>query len=629
MGVFQRAPPASRIDLAEEPEFVLGGLKVVPSERAIVSGAEQHVLQPRVMKVLVALAKASPAVVSRDRLVDLCWDGRIVGDDALNRCVLALRQLAQNLDPPPFTIETVPRVGHRLLERGARAPTAQGAGRVHRRKPTAVALALVALLVAAAVFLSHTDRWPWEAGARIPTVLVRAAANDGASRELARDLAAKLGSLQAVQPAPMRLIDQPESVSDEAKLLLQLTSANDSAAVRVNLVLTETGNKTVLWSKEFGQSSGSPADLKQQVAVTVARVLGCAAQGLAAEEPLGELNLKTYLNACAAMSDYMDDYRSTVRMLERLVESSPRFVPGWAKLLEAEAAAVDNPVFREGAELTPSLRRHVLAARKIDPDLPEAFLAEYVLALPSDFLGKARLLDKAVKDNPDHAIARTTRALFFESVGRTDEAVREAREAVRLDPLSPALRDRFVAALAYAGHTKAALEEVAKAERLWPGASSVIEARYRVHLRYGDPREALWLIRSKKIDTPAVPIQQSFLEARIDPSTENVEKAIRHVRDRYRNFETIDNYSQALAEFGRKEELFNLLSIAPVAMVAGTSEVLFRPAFREIHRDPRFMQVAKRTGLLKYWRTTGRWPDFCSEPDLPYNCSAQAARIAH
>jgi hypothetical protein len=36
-----------------------------------------------------------------------------------------------------------------------------------------------------------------------------------------------------------------------------------------------------------------------------------------------------------------------------------------------------------------------------------------------------------------------------------------------------------------------------------------------------------------------------------------------------------------------------------------------------MRRDPRFFGLAKRIGLLDYWRSTGRWPDFCAGPDAP------------
>jgi hypothetical protein len=47
-----------------------------------------------------------------------------------------------------------------------------------------------------------------------------------------------------------------------------------------------------------------------------------------------------------------------------------------------------------------------------------------------------------------------------------------------------------------------------------------------------------------------------------------------------------------------------------------------------LRRDPRFMPLAQRLGLVDYWRSTGHWPDFCAEPGLPYDCKAVAAKLA-
>jgi hypothetical protein len=45
-----------------------------------------------------------------------------------------------------------------------------------------------------------------------------------------------------------------------------------------------------------------------------------------------------------------------------------------------------------------------------------------------------------------------------------------------------------------------------------------------------------------------------------------------------------------------------------------------------MRRDPRFMSLAAKLGLVDYWRSSGKWPDFCSEPGLPYDCKAEAAK---
>jgi len=106
-------PP--RVDLAREPAFQLSAVHVRPATREVVGFAGlREVLEPRVMQVLVALARRRGEVVSRDELIDSCWSGQVVGDDAVSRCVASLRRLAALCGG--LAIETIPRVGYRLDE---------------------------------------------------------------------------------------------------------------------------------------------------------------------------------------------------------------------------------------------------------------------------------------------------------------------------------------------------------------------------------------------------------------------------------------------------------------------------------------------------------------------------------
>jgi DNA-binding winged helix-turn-helix (wHTH) protein/tetratricopeptide (TPR) repeat protein len=111
------------IDLARQPDFAVGLLTVKPSTREILRpDGTRELLEPRVMQVLVALAQASPDVVSRDDLIAKCWEGRIVSDDAMNGAVAKLRRLSDG--GAFFAIETIPRVGYRLMAGDAPQPHA-------------------------------------------------------------------------------------------------------------------------------------------------------------------------------------------------------------------------------------------------------------------------------------------------------------------------------------------------------------------------------------------------------------------------------------------------------------------------------------------------------------------------
>lgn len=102
------------IDLAHCADFNLGSIRVHPSSRELVGPNGTIMVEPKVMQVLVVVAAAGGRVVSRDELVERCWSGRVVGEDAINRVIGKLRRVAESCGGA-FSIETVARSGHRLL----------------------------------------------------------------------------------------------------------------------------------------------------------------------------------------------------------------------------------------------------------------------------------------------------------------------------------------------------------------------------------------------------------------------------------------------------------------------------------------------------------------------------------
>ncbi|MGH6787970.1 MAG: winged helix-turn-helix domain-containing protein [Novosphingobium sp.] len=101
-------------DLSKAGSFELGPLLVEPPLRRISAGNRHDSLEPRVMRVLVALAEARPKVLSRDDLIYACWDGQIVGDNAINRVMSRLRAVLKTLSDGAVSVETITKVGFRL-----------------------------------------------------------------------------------------------------------------------------------------------------------------------------------------------------------------------------------------------------------------------------------------------------------------------------------------------------------------------------------------------------------------------------------------------------------------------------------------------------------------------------------
>jgi DNA-binding winged helix-turn-helix (wHTH) protein/Tol biopolymer transport system component len=100
---------------APRSDFRLGDWLVRPSLATIERGAEAVHVTPRSMAVLVYLADARGEVVSRNDLLDAVWPGMSVTPDALSQCVVELRKAFRDDSKQPAVIQTIPKLGLRLL----------------------------------------------------------------------------------------------------------------------------------------------------------------------------------------------------------------------------------------------------------------------------------------------------------------------------------------------------------------------------------------------------------------------------------------------------------------------------------------------------------------------------------
>ena len=118
------SPRHAAQDLAHAEGFALGPLAVDPPSRRVSGGGRSEMLEPRVMRVLVALGEARGKVLSRDDLIALCWDGVVVGGNAINQTISRLRHVFDELSCGAVRLETITRVGFRLVVYGQAAGAA-------------------------------------------------------------------------------------------------------------------------------------------------------------------------------------------------------------------------------------------------------------------------------------------------------------------------------------------------------------------------------------------------------------------------------------------------------------------------------------------------------------------------
>lgn len=246
--------------LAREQDVTVGTIRLQPSLcRAEIDGEPRH-LEPRVTRVLLALSKAAGAVLSRDDLITLCWDGRIVGDDAINRVIGKIRRLAEG-SQSSFQIETVPRVGYRLIQSDPSLPDADAA-----RPPEAKEWPATSPMVSVVAVL------PFDSEGGPEACSLAEGATDCILSNLARDAGvAVVGKPYSSHFCGARKGDAARALG--ANRLVDGAVSVHGDVVRITIFLIEGISGLTLWSEQFNGTVADPFTLQQAGAMKVREAL--------------------------------------------------------------------------------------------------------------------------------------------------------------------------------------------------------------------------------------------------------------------------------------------------------------------------------------------------------------------
>ena len=96
-------------------DFRIGDWLIHPAVNSMERDGETVHLEPKVMQVLTALASEAGEVVTREHLRKVVWPDVFVGEDVLIRAISEIRRAFSDDPRSPRTIETIPKVGYRLI----------------------------------------------------------------------------------------------------------------------------------------------------------------------------------------------------------------------------------------------------------------------------------------------------------------------------------------------------------------------------------------------------------------------------------------------------------------------------------------------------------------------------------
>ncbi len=88
---------------------------ILPQENRITSSLKTVRITPKVMQVLLQLSKQPGITVTRGEMLQAVWPDVVVTDSVLDRAISELRKIFEDQPGNPQVIETIPKVGYRMI----------------------------------------------------------------------------------------------------------------------------------------------------------------------------------------------------------------------------------------------------------------------------------------------------------------------------------------------------------------------------------------------------------------------------------------------------------------------------------------------------------------------------------
>lgn len=515
----------SPVVLSSQPSFRLGHLTVEASRRRLIhDDGREETLEPRIMQVLIALAQTRGSTLSRQDLSTRCWGGRLVSADALNRVISRLRALSGGIGKGSFSIDTMNRVGYRLVaaDTPVQAPAAEPAGNT-RRTLLIGGLALTGGVIATGI---GAGLWRYRNAPRTAPVIAAlpfeqhgsSLPSDLIGLALARDMLrciSRFGGIRIISDAssfPLateKLSARAIGRRLAADLILSGAVTQESGILRGTIALTDTVTQEQVWQHVATAPTGEPQALGDKLAgALMERIVGLATIRPLALPPRRRSNPAAYLPMIEAEQAFLD-----CRRLHLLMQGTAAGQAGDRAYERAEAAlAIDPqdvrallvlwglarndwsprlranwPPARDRAAIALDYIRRALLA---DPNDPTALgaLGDYYRRYEWRWGDAEALLRRAIDNDPGLVEARWSYATLLGTLNRTIEAVEHAREVHRLDPENATRRGYVLPRLQYAaGQRREALQGYDALLRVRPGDPFITRELYMTALGERNP----------------------------------------------------------------------------------------------------------------------------------------------
>lgn len=472
-----------------------------------------------------------------------------------------------------------------------------------RPKRLRLAASLAGLAVAAAAFGAW---WVTQKGAPIPIAVLPLVnlspdpANDYLADGLTSEIISELSIIEGLsvrsQTSSFALKGKSPNVHEAGRQLgvdyiLEGSVVRSGQQLRIDARLVRTRDDVPIWSRKFEQEWTEALAIQDEISLGIVNSLRLNLWRGRRRYETNQEAYDLYLRARALATRQFPGDSGVIDLFEKATAKDPSLAPAWAGLAGAYAfQSFLRLNGRDPVDVLPKMRAAAERAIQLDPLLAEAHSALGVAYARNGQWDQAeRSLRQAIQIAPNLSIAHDNLTWFFLfPLGRIEEAIREARTEVRLDPLSPMAHFLLAATLMSAARYD---EAASQCEKLPEDFEPASECLGRARFGQGRTAEAIHVLaKANSWGYLAYAYGRTGRRDEVERLSAAAPVAHPHTHGHFQ-------YALAYAGLIDKDRTINQLEdwagVGPVRI----GFTLTAPEFAFVRADPRVKALRKKVGL--------------------------------
>jgi len=624
--------------------FQLGAWRVYPDQGLLEGEGGPVHLEPKVMEVLVYLAQHQDQVVKRDELIS----------EVLSRAISLLRtRLGDNRMTPSY-IQTLPKVGYRLLMPVTPLVAPEAVANAPKRRISKWPIALAVVLVISAgilywtsqedeidprspaAFADITDWFDFLAEEKEGTAGATSIAvlpfddltedsdseffSDGLTDELTMSLSKVKGLKVVARRSSYSFKHRTDDVPTIGRLLnvdavFEGTIRRNGDQLHINSQLSDVSDGYLIWSDIFECDASEVFNVQERMATAVVEALREHFSGGSLQIPLVEQappNIEAY-QLYLMNGNFLwklrgeQPLRKSIELYRQALAIDPGFSRAYIGLanslvlLPFYSSEPMEPIFQEAQEV---LADHQFGDNR-DLGEVEAIYAFMAFHRWQSIEAEERFR-RALELAPDSPHIYMWYSQHLSWVGRNHDGLEAAKRARELDEISPVVNDRLGIAYLWVNDNIRAAEHFAIGAQL--GFRNAINPGYMIFLlrleRYNDFKSVMAAFHRGLPETPdwlIDNIETLFLKENRNETVAMALQAQREGRSIMPRFE----FALWILFGGMDQAFETFAAFQDTTRQYLDLEFVFSEEAREFRQDSRFEQLAKEIGWQEYWQKFG------------------------